>query len=384
MTSPWAPSARAVPDGAFFFPSKAGWPSAPLVLPPLERAESSDSDSESSSDSDDIDGVALPPSPTPAAYRSPAPPSPAQAARVTEAMTPASLTRATLQYADHRSACFERHPQSVPAGLASSGVLRLPQRPDTAVTRTPLRPSSSRRHATVRSEAFDAQQAQRTPPSQLCSPPRVPPKPQAGRSEDRARAAQRLFRTLGQPHAAAPEKAGGKPSEEPVSPGRNRISLLYGLYIRARRRHMEREQSHHSHAKGHSDSQEAAVQSIELVVTPPTPQMPETSSWNTGPPVTGVRITSHRLALTAPEMPTSPTLQPPPFELAPGRARILAERRRRMHEQAQHTAAEHPPPQRPAPAQCPPPRPSSAKYVAPGRRRQATFFIGAGLGQSPS
>lgn len=71
---------------------------------------------------------------------------------------------------------------------------------------------------------------------------------------------------------------------------------------------------------------------FELVVTPPSPR-PDEQEWERGSAVTGVSITSHKMAQTLPPQQPILTLQPPPFELAPGRARQLARRKQQTGRQ---------------------------------------------------
>lgn len=159
------------------------------------------------------------------------------------------------------------------------------------------------------------------------------------RSEDRIRAAQRLFHALG--HSARLEH--GASVKE--APKRSRISILQSLRLQAQRRHsreVAEAPAHHdngeiSFATNMQGTQHCVIamenSTFELVVTPPTPRM-DKHEWEDGAPITGVRLSSHKMAQTMPPLPSSPQLQPPPFELAPGRAQQLAQRKKRQAQEA--------------------------------------------------
>ncbi|WFD18047.1 60S ribosomal protein L35, L29 [Malassezia caprae] len=158
------------------------------------------------------------------------------------------------------------------------------------------------------------------------------------RSEDRIRAAQRLFHALG--HSTRLEQRACVKD----APKRPRISILQSLRLQAQRRH-SREAAEHpvrdngeiSFATNMQGTQHCVIatenSTFELVVTPPTPPMNE-QEWEGGAPITGVRFSSHKMAQTVPPMPPSPQLQPPPFELAPGRAQQLAQRKQLQAKEA--------------------------------------------------
>lgn len=243
-----------------------------------------------------------------------------------------------------RKPCRKRDSSSLDADLNGSPVqCELPQRPGMAVMRNSPRGYGHRTASTIRSptrsrQSCEALPAHLTPitnhglrlPSHAgvrstCKP----------RSQDRIRAAQRLFRALGQ--SSRTDQAADEEQYTSSTQARPRASFLYNLSAQAHRRN--------SKLKVHEKASEPDVpqftstmhgtqqcviatqsSTFELVITPPSPK-PDHESNDTG--VTGVRITSHRSHEPISRTPPSPWLEPPPFELAPGRARHIAEQKRR-------------------------------------------------------
>ncbi|KAL4400086.1 hypothetical protein ACI68E_003001 [Malassezia pachydermatis] len=224
--------------------------------------------------------------------------------------------------------------------------LSLPQRPCTAMTRKE-KWSCSRNDATIR----------------VCNtstPPRpVPitnhglalaPSPlqqasnndqlttsQQNRSEDRARAAQRLFYALG--HSTRWDAKVQQQQQQPqIRPG---ITMLHGLTAQAKRRHSQdgqvdqitgtRDQMTFTPTMHGTQHCVIATErsTFEFVVTPPTPRMDE-HEWTNGSKLTGIRLKSHKTSSEVIETPPSPNLVPPPFELAPGRALQVAQRKKEV------------------------------------------------------
>ena len=317
-------------------------------LPPLEPAESdSDTDvgSDSDSESEDIDGVALHPDIPP----------------LTQTRKSKSTPRTRLSQAN----------LPLPSTLARVS-FRLPQPPGMAHTHIPPRSSACRLNGTIRAQpqpqrSITNSSLEYSSPRRGLSDPRtglLPQPPAPTRSDDRARAAERMFRAIGKGHSTPPRL---------LQRTESRISLLNSLSVRARRRH---EKDAIPPPKKEQDTDDSSVMcelsfgTITVNVTPPTPPMTHTSQMgdDTGP--TGVRITSHKLAHLLPE-PTSPMLMPPPFELAPGRMRVLEERSRMLRLQAA-ASQQAPKPRSQQQQQKSDARVSfgmSDKYVPPARRQ---------------
>lgn len=273
--------------------SAGTWPQAlhtPLWPTTDEAAESSESESASSSDSDSDEPHAQP------------------------------MRRSSPQ----RQTNTERAP------------VHLPQRPSLAITRDQKR-SWLRNGASMR--MGDSQWALlQNEGLALATPGSAASSHGSSRSEDRIRAAQRLFHALGQSsrmeHRTPPKEA----------PKRSRISILQGLRLQAQRRHSRevadappvRDREELSFSTNMQGTQHCVIamesSTFELVVTPPTPRTDE-HEWEGGAPITGVRLSSHKTAHALPPLPPSPQLQPPPFELAPGRAQQLAQRKQRQEQE---------------------------------------------------
>lgn len=270
----------------------------PSWMPSEERAESSESDSGASTDSDSDDGDTR-------------------------------MPRLVL-----------RHSSPAPCDALSTidGMpLALPQRPNTALTRNTTQ--SWRHRFLVRSAPKCAAPTHLTPIAnhglRLAPAPRVPEKvlhaqKTPHRSEDRIRAAQRLFRALGHSHRRA--SAGLSSSRS-----RPHMSVLSSLSAQARRRHSRshdilQPSEHVELTPTINGTQQCMIfteeDTFELVVTPPTPKADSGEEFSPFTP--GVRFaSSHKSqALTPPAPQSSPTLEPPPFEIAPGRVHQVAERRK--------------------------------------------------------
>lgn len=214
----------------------------------------------------------------------------------------------------------------LPSAMAQNA-FRLPQPPGMAHTRPPSRTSPCRLNSTIRAQPQPHRSLFGSPldyalPRRGPLDPRnsLPAPPQGTRSDDRVRAAQRLFRALGH----------GPSAQEPEQRPTSRMSLLHGLSVRARRRHEKDAPAEKSDNESDTVECELSLGTISVSVTPPTPPQEDSSTMKGPGMITGVRITSHKLARNAPQMPPSPTLQPPPFELAPGRALMLLERSRNL------------------------------------------------------
>ncbi|WFD33997.1 60S ribosomal protein L35, L29 [Malassezia cuniculi] len=305
-------------DGLGVVPHDRKGPILSFPAPPLEPAESdSDTDvgSDSDSDADDIDGIALHPDIPPLTPTR----KPAMRPRLSQANLP------------------------LPSALVQNA-FRLPQPPGMAHTRMPSRSSVCRYNGTIRAQPqpqrslvgspFDYAQPRRglaDPRNGLQQPPAAATAAQTNtRSDDRVRAAQRLFRALGHgPNSdkEAQQKPQTQSQPQPQPRPASRISLLHGLSVRARRRH-EKDAPAEKQDNGEGPVMcELSLGTITVCITPPTPPL-STSSTMEGPGmITGVRIMSHKMARNASPAPPSPTLMPPPFELAPGRALMLEERR---------------------------------------------------------
>ncbi|WFD15701.1 60S ribosomal protein L35, L29 [Malassezia arunalokei] len=149
----------------------------------------------------------------------------------------------------------------------------------------------------------------------------------APRSEDRVRAAQRMF------HAVANST---RRSQKPRSNDRARPSLS----ANPRQKTMLHDPSKDplEFVPTMDGTQHCVIatdrNTFEMVVTPPSPR-PDEHEWERGSVVTGVSITSHKMAQSLPPQQPTLTLQPPPFELAPGRALQLAQRIKQTVQQAQ-------------------------------------------------
>ena len=172
------------------------------------------------------------------------------------------------------------------------------------------------------------------------------------RSEHRAAAAQRMFYALAHSsrrdrgiHQRQQQQHEGLSTTNGSS--RPRVSMLQGLSAQARRRHNRAEHDPSRDEVKFSPTMHGtqhcviAMQSstFELVVSPPTPRADE-HEWQYGSAVTGVSITSHKMPHATPPRPPSPSLQPPPFELAPGRAMQIAQRKKCATAQHAKAAAE--------------------------------------------
>lgn len=238
--------------------------------------------------------------------------------------------------------------------------ITLPQRPDVALTRNvhwfcprdtlPVRQSMQPKHV---------------PPSHLTlitnhglslasrgrSNEHRPSFSSSPRSEHRAAAAQRMFYALA--HSSRRDRGihEQQPQHDCLSTtngsSRPRVSMLQGLSAQARRRHNRAEHDPSRDELNFSPTMHGtqhcviATQSstFELVVSPPTPRADE-HEWRYGSAVTGVSITSHKMPHATPSRPSSPSLQPPPFELAPGRAMQIAQRKKCATAQHAKAAAE--------------------------------------------
>lgn len=220
----------------------------------------------------------------------------------------------------------------------------LPQRPSHAVTRDPKRPWL-RHSMPVRMDSLPPMENSHLSLLQNeglaladCHMPASASPNGAARSQDRIRAAQRLFHALGQ-SARMEHRAPAKETPKP-----SRISILRGLRLQAQRRHSRgavenparNDDGEPTFATNMQGTQHCVIatqnSTFELVVTPPTPRTDE-QEWEHRAPITGVRLSSHKMAHTMPPLPPSPQLQPPPFELAPGRARQLASRKMRQEQE---------------------------------------------------
>ena len=238
--------------------------------------------------------------------------------------------------------------------------ITLPQRPDVALTRNvhwfcprdtlPVRQSMQPKHV---------------PPSHLTlitnhglslasrgrSNEHRPSFSSSPRSEHRAAAAQRMFYALA--HSSRRDRGihQQQPQHDCLSTtngsSRPRVSMLQGLSAQARRRHNRAEHDPSRDELNFSPTMHGtqhcviATQSstFELVVSPPTPRADE-HEWQYGSAVTGVSITSHKMPHATPSRPSSPSLQPPPFELAPGQAMQIAQRKKCATAQHAKAAAE--------------------------------------------
>lgn len=154
------------------------------------------------------------------------------------------------------------------------------------------------------------------------------------RSEDRIRAAQHMFDTL------AHTTRHGRSQQSDPDPARPCMSMLHGLstqtWWRNSQQQVERQYDPSDDFIKFLPTMQGKQSCVittesstfEFVVTPPSPR-PDESAWQHGSAVTGVSITSHKMAQTMPPRAPSSNLQPPPFELAPGRALQLAQRKQR-------------------------------------------------------
>lgn len=236
--------------------------------------------------------------------------------------------------------------------------ITLPQRPDVALTRDvhwfcprdtlPMRQSTQPKHVPPSHLTLITNHgltlASRGRPNE--HRPSVSFSP---RSEHRAAAAQRMFYALAHSsrrdrgiHQRQQQQHEGLSTTNGSS--RPRVSMLQGLSAQARRRHNRAEHDPSRDEVKFSPTMHGtqhcviAMQSstFELVVSPPTPRADE-HEWQYGSAVTGVSITSHKMPHATPPRPPSPSLQPPPFELAPGRAMQIAQRKKLAT--AQHAKA---------------------------------------------
>lgn len=292
----------------------------------MERAESSESESSSGSDSDgDYASSDAPPPLTPRKRR----------------MQPATS------------------PRDSQADLNGSPVqCVLPQRPGNAMTRNTREPWGHRHSPTIRSPSRAQNTCTKLPAHLtpinnhgLFLPGQANTK-QSGakpRSEDRIRAAQHLFRALG--HTNRSEQARTEPGNADRAATRPRISFLHGLSAQADRRNSKHDLAEvpkpaepimPQFSRTMQGTQQCVIatesSTFELVITPPSPR-PDGEDKKKG--ITGVRITSHRSRAPPAISPPSPTLQPPPFELAPGRSRHLAQQRRQAAPQLLAQQAVH-------------------------------------------
>lgn len=277
----------------------------------------------------------------PQALRMPLCPIPDEAAESSESESASSSDSDSDDHGTQR----RRRPESQRSVIAKEArtdrtPVHLPQRPSLAITRDQKRPWL--RHSTpVRAGESHLTLLQNDGLALANCSSAAPGSHGPWRSEDRIRAAQRLFDALG--HSSRLEH------RAPVkdAPKRPRISILRSLRLQAqRRRSREATETHALHDNGEisfatnmQGTQHCVIatenSTFELVVTPPTPPM-DGREWEESAPITGVRLSSHKMAHTLPPIPPSPQLQPPPFELAPGRAQQLAQRKKR---QAQEVSA---------------------------------------------
>lgn len=222
----------------------------------------------------------------------------------------------------------------------------LPQRPDTALLRTSPCAWKGRHASTIRSPTH-AKSARHQLPTHLTAitnhglylPSSLRPRPdetKKPRSQDRIRAAQRLFHALGQSSRTDPtETAYGE--EEAGSGAQSRMSFLYGLSAQAHRRNSRSSDSEREAGSTDMLNFEPTMHGTQqcvlatetgtfaIVVTPPSPRLEGEPEMQR---VTGVRLTSHRTREVERAALPASTLQPPPFELAPGRSLRLAEQKR--------------------------------------------------------
>ncbi|WFD29364.1 60S ribosomal protein L35, L29 [Malassezia sp. CBS 17886] len=228
----------------------------------------------------------------------------------------------------------------------------LPRRPTAAMIRDPLH-RIHRCQATVRRQPRALHVPSHPTPINnrdlfLPPGPRWTSDAPQPRSADRIRAAQHLFRALGHPSRGSAQDTNdtlmhlcGKAPSQTRAHSSRRISLLHGLTAHAKRRrnHGDVHKEERGGDCAPSSGPPGAVQlsatlqgtqncvfaternTIELVVTPPSPRPDEADQG-----VFGVRLRSHRMREPVAPEPVSPTLQPPAFDLAPGRARHIARR----------------------------------------------------------
>ena len=322
---------------------------APPLIPPDEGAESSETESGSDPETESDDGVAEAPT-TPTAPTIPTIPTAPTAPTVP--VTPPRPTRPL--YAQHTTS------PTTEANLDGSPIqYTLPQRPGTAITRNSNRSWAHRSATAVRLSARLNVHRARIPANltpitndglQLPSHQESKTVSQKPRSEDRIRAAQRLFHALKQsPRTEAVGRAQTRGSQPEV---RSRVSLLHGLTAQAYRRNSEPQcaqdmVSHNADMPQFTPTMHGTQQcviatqtnAIALVITPPSPRPDGGEGFK--PDVTGIRIASHHTRDSAVPVPKSPTLQPPAFELAPGRARQMAQRRREAAERHTTQYAQH-------------------------------------------
>lgn len=304
---------------------------APALISPDEGAESSETESGSDPETDSDDGVAE----TPAAPVTPPRPTCSHASQhTTSPTTEPNLDGSPIQYT-------------------------LPQRPGIAVTRNSNRSWAYRSAAAVRLSARLSVHRARIPANltpitndglHLPDHQQTETVSQKPRSEDRIRAAQRLFHALKQSPRA--DAAGSAQTKAPHSEVRSRVSLLHGLTAQAHRRNSEPQCAqdmvlHNAHMPQFVPTMHGTQQcviatqtnTIALVITPPSPRPDHGEGFK--PDVTGIRIYSHRAQESAVPVPKSPTLQPPAFELAPGRARQIERRRQEAAERLATQRAQH-------------------------------------------
>lgn len=288
-------------------------------LPPMmDRAESSESESSSGTDSesDDVDGMPkTPPRDTRHPYCS----------NLGASTSDSSLNGSPVQCA-------------------------LPQRPGTAITRNANRAWGHRPGAAVRMSARSSPYRNMLPANLtpitndgLYLPSKIDQNSVASkpRSEDRIRAAQRLFHALGQSSRTEAATKDEQPTARPEH--RPRMSFLHGLTAQAHRRNSRPK----IETTGASDldmpqfaptmhgTQQCVIatqtSTISLVITPPSPRPDGDGDGRTQ--VSGVRITSHNTRESSTGVSQATNLSPPPFELAPGRARQIALRRQQAAQQ---------------------------------------------------
>lgn len=232
--------------------------------------------------------------------------------------------------------------------------LDLPQRPSLAVTRDERHGSPRHTPSTIRVCTPTKTSPRASPISnhglpltkvEREHPPVARPAPTQARSEDRIRAAQRLFVALNQSQRSTPQPSPtSAQTQTPTPAARPRIATLRGLTAQAQRRHSgslhkstQPAQDHHMRLTPTMHGTQHCViaterSTFEFIVTPPTPRMDDHKNDENVQPQ-GIRFISHRTAQPPPSpSPSAVSLEPPPFELAPGRARQLA--LRRQQEQA--------------------------------------------------
>ena len=149
----------------------------------------------------------------------------------------------------------------------------------------------------------------------------------APRSEDRVRAAQRMFHTVANSTRRSQKPRSNDRARPSLSPNPRQKTMLH-----------DPSKDPLEFVPTMDGTQHCVIatdrNTFEMVVTPPSPR-PDEHEWERGSVVTGVSITSHKMAQSLPPQQPTLTLQPPPFELAPGRALQLARRIKQTGQQAQ-------------------------------------------------